>query len=76
MLDLAVAHDRGAHDEPDEQDHERHDDREDRPLISVDVDGRGKGAKDGDGAAQHEPEEQVHAVLDLVGVVGEPRHEG
>ena len=76
VLDLAVAHDRGAHDEPDEQDHERHDDREDRPLISVDVDGRGKGAKDGDGAAQHEPEEQVHAVLDLVGVVGEPRHEG
>ena len=75
VLDLAVAPDGHAHDEPDEQKDDGGHDNEQRSLGAAHEVCGTYGAEDGDGAAKDEAKEEVHAVLDLARVVGEPRDE-
>ena len=64
-----------AHDEPDEEEDKRRDEAEEPTFESTYEACGDDGAKDRNGASEHEAEEEVDPILNLVRIVCEPRDE-
>ena len=76
LLDLAVADGGDAHEREDEAHRHERGGQKARRLPAVDEEGRDDRAHDDERDAQDEAEEQVEAVLGLLGVVGDARDYG
>ena len=76
LLGLAVTLGGDAHEKENERDRDGRGHEQHGALPAVDEEGRDHRADDDEGGAQDQAEEQVEAVLGLLGVVGHARDEG